>query len=127
MGRMNERNSAAVSLLAAGAVAGLTLTYIARASRARLRKSVTQAVTVLVPRERVERFIETRERMLEVLQSKRMFANVDRVEVRDAPASRGTEVFLSMRGTGKYAIKDILRRIKSLLETGEIPTGRRYA
>jgi hypothetical protein len=32
-----------------------------------------------------------------------------------------------MRGLGKYQVKDVLRRVKALLEAGEIPTGRRYA
>jgi hypothetical protein len=49
------------------------------------------------------------------------------MEVRDAPGGRGTEIYLTMRGLGKYAIKDVLRRAKALLEAGEIPTGRRYA
>lgn len=65
--------------------------------------------------------------MLEALGSKRRFGLVDRLEVRDAPAGRGTEVRLSMRGLGKYQIKEVLRRAKALLEAGEIPTGRRYA
>ena len=127
MRRMNERNTAAMKLLAAGAAAGLTLTYVARASRARLRKPVRQAMTVLASRERVEGFLEARERVLEALASKKLFENIQSVELVDAPAGRGTEIHLTMRGLGKYAVKDILRRAKALIEAGEIPTARRYA
>jgi hypothetical protein len=123
---MNERNTS-VSLLVAGAAAGLTLTYLARSARARMRKPVTQAITVVATRERVEAFIEMRDRMIEALESKRKFALIDRLEIRDAPAGRGTELFLTMRGVGKYAVKEVLRRAKALIEAGEIPTGRRYA
>lgn len=123
---MNQRNTA-FSLFAAGAAASLTLTYMTRGARARLRKPITQALTIVVPRESVERFIESRDRMLVALGSKRRFSQIDRLEVRDAPGNRGTEVYLAMRGLGKYEMKEILRRIKALLEAGEIPTGRRYA
>lgn len=123
---MNQRNTA-FSLFAAGAAAGLTLTYMTRSARARLRKPITQGVTMAVPRQTVERFIESRDRMLIALGSKRRLNQIDRLEVRDAPGGRGTEVHLAMRGIGKYEIKDVLRRAKALLEAGEIPTGRRYA
>lgn len=125
---MNERtNKPAITLLAAGAAAGLTLTYLTRATRARMRKPITQSMTVVAPRERVEEFVEARERMLAALQQKKYFDNVERLELRDAPGGRGTEMYLTMRGLGKYTVKDILRRAKALIETGEIPTGRRYA
>lgn len=123
---MNQRNTA-FSLFAAGAAAGLTLTYMTRSARARLRKPITQAVTMAVPRQTVERFIESRDRMLIALGSKRRLNQIDRLEIRDAPGGRGTEVHLAMRGIGKYEIKDVLRRAKALLEAGEIPTGRRFA
>lgn len=123
---MNQRNTA-FSLFAAGAAAGLTLTYMTRTTRARLRKPIAQAMTMVVPRESVERFIESRESMLIALESKRRFNQIDRLEVHDAPGKRGTEIHLAMRGVGKYEIKEVLRRIKALLEAGEIPTGRRYA
>lgn len=123
---MNERKNS-VTLLVAGAAAGLTITYLARSARARMRKPDTQAMTVLIPRDRVEEFIESRDRMIEALESKRKLSMVDRIEVREAPSGRGTELYLTMRGIGKYGVKDALRRAKALLETGEIPTGRRYA
>jgi hypothetical protein len=123
---MNQRNTA-VSLFAAGAAAGLTLTYLTRNARARMRKPISQGMTIAVPREHVEAFIESREHMLAVLGSKRRLGLIDRVEVREAPGERGTEIHLAVRGLGKYEIKEILRRVKALLETGEIPTGRRYA
>ncbi len=123
---MNERNTS-VTLLAAGAVAGLTLTYLARNARARLRRPITQAATVLAPRSRVEQFVESRDRMIQALESKRKLANIDNLEICDAPAGRGTEIYLTMRGIGKYDVKEVLRRAKALLETGEIATGRRYA
>jgi hypothetical protein len=123
---MNQRNTS-VSLFVVGAAAGLALTYLGRNARARLRKPVTQATTVLLPRDRVEAFIETRDRMVEVLESKRKLGLIDRLEIRDATPGRGTELHLTMRGVGKYRIKEILRRVKALLEAGEIPTGRRYA
>lgn len=124
---MEKRNSTAVSLFAAGAVAGLALTYVTRNARARMRRPVTQAMTILAPRDRVESFIEARERIIEILGSKRMLGAIQRMELRDAPGGRGTEVYLTMRGLAKYGVKDVLRRAKALLETGEIPTGRRYA
>jgi hypothetical protein len=123
---MNQRNTS-VSLFVIGAAAGLTLTYLGRKARARLRKPITQAMTALVPRDRVEAFVESRERMLEVLESKRKLGLIERLEIRDAPAGRGTELYLTMRGLGKYGVKEVLRRVKVLLEAGEIPTGRRYA
>ena len=123
---MNQRNTA-YSLFAVGAAAGLALTYGARSARARMRKPIEQAMTIAAPRERVEQFIESRERMLVALGSKKRLGQIDRLEVRDAPRSRGTEVYLSMRGIGKYDIKEVLRRTKALIEAGEIPTGRRYA
>ncbi len=92
-----------------------------------MRKPIMQAATVVAPRGRVESFIESRERMLDALQSKNLYANIERLELRDAPSDRGTEICLTMRGVGKYAVKDILRRAKALIECGEIPTGRRYA
>jgi hypothetical protein len=92
-----------------------------------MRRPVRQAMTVLAPRDRVERFIESRDRIIECLGSKRMLRAIERLEVCDAPGGRGTEMYLTMRGLGKYATKDVLRRAKALLETGEISTGRRYA
>ncbi len=123
---MNQRNSA-FSLFAIGAAAGLTLTYISRRARARFRKPIWQALTVAAQRERVEQFVEARERMLIALGSKRRLGLIECLELRDAPGERGTEIHLTMRGLGKYEIKEVLRRVKALLETGEIPTGMRYA
>lgn len=122
---MNQRNTA-FSLFAAGAAAGLTMTYLTRRSRARLRKPIVQAVTMVTPRESAERFLESRDQMLVALGSKRRLGMIDYLEVRDAPGGRGVEVHLGMRGIGKYQIKEVLRRMKALLEAGEIPTGRRY-
>ncbi len=123
---MNQRNTS-FSLFAAGSAIGLTLTYLTRGRRARTRKPITQAVTIAVPRDRVETFIEARESMLLALGSKRRLALIERLEVRNAPPGRGVEVHLAMRGLRKYEVKDVLRRAKALLEAGEIPTGRRYA
>lgn len=92
-----------------------------------MRKPVTQAMTVLAPRDRVVSFVESRERMNDVLGSKRMLGMIQGLELTDAPDGRGTEMHLTMRGVGKYAVKEVLRRAKALLETGEIATGRRYA
>jgi hypothetical protein len=123
---MDQRGKA-VSLFAAGAAAGLTLTYIARNTRARMRRPITQAMTVRAPREIVLEFIETRERVIEALASRKMLPAIEGFELCDAPDDRGTEMYLTMRGVGKYAIKEVLRRAKALLEAGEIPIGRRYA
>lgn len=41
-----------------------------------------------------------------------------------APGNRGTELHVAMHGE-KYNIKDLVRRMKMLLETGEIATGAR--
>lgn len=123
---MNRRNTA-FSLFAAGAAAGLTLTYVTRSARARMRKPIAQAMTIATTRDRVESFVESRDQMLVALGHKRRLAMIDRLELHDAPDGRGTEMHLAMRGIGKYEIKDVLRRVKALLEAGEIPTGRRYA
>lgn len=122
-----DKRSTAVSLFAAGAAAGLTLTYVARNARARMRKPIVQTMTVLVPRDRVMAFVQDRQLMTQAVGSKKMLGAVQHLEMCDAPDGRGTEIYLSMRGLGKYSIKEVLRRAKALLETGEIPTGRRYA
>ncbi len=122
---MDDKKTPAI-LIAAGAAAGLTFTYLTRRTRARLRRPVTQAVTITVPRERVEEFLESRDDMLQALGSRKQLDNIERLEVRDGPGDRGTEVYLTMRGIGKYATKDILRRAKAILEAGEIATGARY-
>lgn len=122
-----DKRSTAVSLFAAGAAAGLTLTYVARNARARMRKPIVQTMTVLVPRDRVMAFVQDRQLMTQAVGSKKMLGAVQHLELCDAPDGRGTEIYLSMRGLGKYSIKEVLRRAKALLETGEIPTGRRYA
>lgn len=92
-----------------------------------MRRPVIQAMTALVPRDRVEAFIESRDRLIEALGSRRMLGAIERMELRDAPDGRGTEMYIAMRGLGKYRVKEVLRRAKALLEAGEIPTGRRYA
>lgn len=122
---MNQRKKA-ISLFAAGAAASLTLTFVTRKARARMRTPIVQSTTIAIQRERVEAFIESRERMLLALGSKRRLGQIDRLEVRDAPGGRGTELHLGMRGAAKYDVLDVLRRAKALLEAGEIPTGRRY-
>lgn len=122
---MKERN--AVVLFAAGAAAGLLSTYAVRSRRARMQPRTAQAMTVTVPHDRVEAFVTTRESMLLALGSDRAFSLIERLELRDAPGDRGTEMYLSMRRGGKYETKEVLRRVKALIEAGEIPTGRRYA
>ena len=122
-----DKRSTAVSLFAAGAAAGLTLTYVARNARARMRKPIVQAMTVLVPRDRVMAFVQDRQLMTQAVGSKKMLGTIQHLELCDAPDGRGTEMYLAMRGLGKYSIKEVLRRAKALLETGEIPSGRRYA
>jgi hypothetical protein len=126
-GGMNQRNTAAVSLLAAGAATGLALTYAARSARARMRKPVLQAMTLAVPRDRVEEFLQSRDRIAEAVGSKKMLGAIETLQICDAPDGRGTEMYLAMRGRGRYGVKEVLRRAKALLEAGEIPTGRRYA
>lgn len=42
-----------------------------------------------------------------------------------APGGRGTELHIAMRGE-KYDVKDIVRRMKAILETGEYPVGERH-
>jgi hypothetical protein len=122
-----DQSKTPLALFAAGAAAGLTMTYAARSARARLRKPIVQAMTVVAQRRRVEAFVEERDRMIEALGSQRSLPLIERLELRDAPGDRGTEVYLSMRGMGMYAVKDVLRRMKALIEAGEIPTGKRYA
>lgn len=103
------------------------LTYVGRTIRARTQRRIAQAMTIAVSRDQVEAFVESRERILTALGSKRRLGLIERLEVCEAPGGRGTEVHLAMRGLGKYEVKDVLRRVKALLEAGEIPTGRRYA
>ncbi len=117
----------AASFSAVGVAAGIVLTYVARSARARMRKPLKQSLTALVSRERALSFIKSQECMIEALGSKRMLAAVQDLELSDAPEGRGTEISLTMRGAGKYEIKDVLRRAKALLEAGEVPTGERYA
>ncbi|MDQ2872017.1 MAG: hypothetical protein M3R35_02680 [Candidatus Eremiobacteraeota bacterium] len=124
---MDNRTNKAASISAAGVAAGIVLTYIARNARARMHKPVAQTLTALVPRERALAFIESQECMLEAAGSKRALAAVNDVELSDAPEGRGTEIRLTMRSTGKYDVKDVLRRVKALLEAGEVPTGDRFA
>lgn len=126
IGGMNERNTS-VSLLVAGAAAGLTLTYLGRTARARMRRPIMQAMTVVAPRDRVQEFLDAGDRFAEALGNRAKLKLVERLELRDAPDDRGTEMYLTMRGAGKYAVKDVLRRVKALIEAGEMPTGRRYA
>lgn len=47
------------------------------------------------------------------------------LELIPAPGDRGTELHVTMRQE-KYTVKDVVRRIKAHLETGEVPTGKRY-
>jgi len=47
------------------------------------------------------------------------------LELIPAPGDRGTELHVTMRQE-KYTVKDVVRRIKAYLETGEVPTGKRY-
>ncbi len=51
-------------------------------------------------------------------------AESGRVALIAAPGNRGTELHVAMHGE-KYHVKDIVRRMKSLLETGEVATGAR--
>lgn len=41
-----------------------------------------------------------------------------------APGNRGTELHVAMHGE-KYQVKELVRRMKMLLETGEVATGER--
>jgi hypothetical protein len=49
-----------------------------------------------------------------------------RLALINAPGDRGTELHLVMNDR-KYNVKEVIRRLKYLLETGEIPTGARTA
>lgn len=49
-----------------------------------------------------------------------------RLALINAPPERGTELHLVMNDR-KYNVKEVVRRLKYLLETGEIPTGARSA
>jgi hypothetical protein len=100
---------------------------LTRGARMRNAGSSTQGITILLPRERVEEFTSSREAMVRVAGSKHHALSIERLQVAGAPADRGTEVYLTMRGVGKYDVKEVLRRLKALLETGETPTGKMYA
>ena len=47
-----------------------------------------------------------------------------RLALINAPGGRGTELHLVMNER-KYGVKEVVRRMKSMLEAGEIPTGAR--
>ena len=47
-----------------------------------------------------------------------------RLALIDAPGGRGTELHLVMTDR-KYSVKEVVRRLKYMLEAGEIPTGAR--
>jgi hypothetical protein len=49
-----------------------------------------------------------------------------RLALIDAPGERGTELHLVMSDR-KYNVKEVVRRLKYMLEAGEIPTGARTA
>lgn len=120
---MEQRNTAAV-LFAAAAASTAALTYGLR--RAGRREPRMQTLTIAAPRERVEGFVTDRGSMLRALESDRDFDRIENMELRDAPDARGTEIRLTMYARDKYAVKEVLRRTKSLVETGEIPTARYF-
>ncbi len=114
-------------LFAATALTAATVTLLFRLARRRSLQPVRQTMTVSVDRPQVDEFIASRDNLLRAAGSMDALEAIDRLELRDAPAGRGTELELEMRGYGKYAAKEVLRRAKALIETGEIPTGGRAA
>jgi hypothetical protein len=118
----------AMLLFSAGLAGTLALTYGVRQIRTRTRKPITQSMTVVLPRERVDVFFASEQNVLLAAGSKKDLRLLERLELRDAPEGRGTEMYASSRfASNKYEIKNALRRAKALLETGEIPTGARYS
>ena len=123
---MNDRRTM-VLLFAATAVTAATVTVFLRILRSRSLQPVRQIMTVSAPRPVVDRFVSERENLLQAAGSARALEAIERFQLRDAPGGRGTEFELYMRGRGKYAVKEVLRRAKALIEAGEIPTGDRAA
>lgn len=111
----------------AGLAGALALTYGAKLIRARTRKSIAQSMTVVVSRDRVDAFLMSEDNLVRAAGSQKDLRLFERLELRDAPGGRGTEIYASSRfARNKYEIKNALRRAKALLETGEMPTGARY-
>lgn len=100
--------------------------------------AVTQALTILVSKERAWEFFRDPDRVSATLAASGIRIhdlgidarddvvtwNGGGVYLHDAPGGRGTEVYLSLHSAHKTRVKEAIRRAKSLLETGELPTGR---
>lgn len=120
-----DEEKTAYALLAGGFVGALGATYAIRSLIAARRAPVQSAMTIALPRERVEAFLNDDEDVERAAGSRDRVALLERLEVVEAPGGRGTEIHASSRrAKHKYELKNVLRRMKALLETGETPTNR---
>lgn len=100
--------------------------------------AVTQALTILVSKERALEFFRDPSRVAAALSASGISIrdlgidarddvvtwNGGGVYLHDAPGGRGTEVYLSLHSAHKTRVKEAIRRAKAILETGELATGR---
>lgn len=113
-----DEEKTAYALFAGGLIGALGVTYAARVALQSRRTPLRTVLTVTLPRERVEVF----------LGEYRDLRSIERLAVVDAPGGRGTEIYAtSRRAKHTSELKAALRRIKSLLETGEVATNRMVA
>lgn len=134
-----------VVLAASGIVVAAAAAQLVRTVSARRTKYVAQAMTVTLSRPSVMQALDDPQLLQQALACDHplvMTASVDgrvvgwvddehpersgRLALIAAPYDRGTELHLAMRAR-KPLVKDVVRRLKALLETGEIPTGERSA
>lgn len=132
-----------VALAASGIVVAAVAAQLVRTASARRTKYVAQAMTVTLSRPSVMQALDNARLLQQALQCDHplaITASVDgrvvgwvddehpersgRLALIVAPYDRGTELHLAMRAR-KPLVKDVVRRLKALLETGEIPTGER--
>jgi hypothetical protein len=98
--------------LVSGVAAGATAAALARRRSATSASAPVQAATVLRSREDVEAHL-----------AEHPLAGTRAVHLSDAPGDRGTEVRAELaQGASRAQLRDDVRRMKSLLETGTVVT-----
>lgn len=134
-----------VAFAASGIVVAAVAANMLRTAAARRTRYVAQAMTVTLSRHSVIAALEDPSLLqraldcdhpLEISPSSdgRVVGWIDdehpersgRLALISAPSDRGTEIHIAMRAH-KHVVKNVVRRLKSMLEAGEIPTGARTA
>jgi hypothetical protein len=134
-----------VAIAAGGIVVAAMAARLLRNAAAQRPKYVAQAMTVTLARASVIRALEDSEILTRALgcdhalsvsasSDGRVYGWTDdlhpersgRLALIAAPGQRGTELHIAMRAR-KCDVKDVVRKLKALLEAGEISTGATYA